>query len=160
MLLQDILKAKGSTIYWIAPDATLADAVRELVDDRIGALLVGEPDPGGGQRLLGIFSERDVLYAHAGRRGGAGVRDTPAGKCPWMDCKVADLMTSKLITASPEDSVEQIMGLMTTERIRHLPVLAEGRVVGIVSIGDIVKAQHDQLAVENRFMKDYIARPV
>ena len=77
-----------------------------------------------------------------------------------MECKVAELMTSNVITASPDDSVEQIMGLMTTKRIRHLPVLADDRVVGVVSIGDIVKAQHDSLAVENRFMKDYIARPV
>jgi CBS domain-containing protein len=160
MLLQDILKAKGSTVYWIAPDATLADAVRELVTHHVGALLVGQPDPAGGERLLGILSERDLLYAHAGQRGHIVAVPAPAGACPWMDCKVADLMTLKVVTASPADSVEQIMGLMTTRRIRHLPVLAEGRVVGIVSIGDIVKAQHDQLAVENRFMKDYIGRPV
>ncbi|MGO8691430.1 MAG: CBS domain-containing protein [Thermoguttaceae bacterium] len=159
MLLQDILKAKGSTVHWIGPQATLADAVRELVDHRLGALLVGVPEPNGGARLVGILSERDLLYAHAGKRGHLAA-GTAAGKCPWMDCKVADLMTSELITASPDDSVEQIMGLMTTKRIRHLPVLAEGRVVGIVSIGDIVKAQHDHLAVENRFMKDYIGRPL
>jgi CBS domain-containing protein len=159
MLLQDILNAKGSTVYWIAPQATLADAVRELVDHRVGALLVGEPDPAGGQRLVGILSERDLLYAHAGKRGHLDA-GAAAGKCPWMECKVADLMTSELITASPADSVEQIMALLTTKRIRHLPVLAEGRVVGIVSIGDIVKAQHAHLAVENRFMKDYIGRPL
>ncbi len=159
MLLQDILKAKGSTVYWIAPDATLADAVRELVDHHVGALLVGRRDAAGVEHLVGILSERDLLYAHAGQRGPAGGTKAPAGTCPWMDCKVADLMTADLITASPGDSVEQIMGLMTTKRIRHLPVLSGGRVAGIVSIGDIVKAQHDNLAVENRFMKDYISRP-
>ena len=73
-----------------------------------------------------------------------------------MAAKVAELMTSEVITVAPGDSVEQIMGLMTSRRIRHLPVVSEGRVVGIVSIGDIVKAQIDNLAVENRFMKDYI----
>jgi CBS domain-containing protein len=73
-----------------------------------------------------------------------------------MAAKVAELMTAEVITVAPGDSVEQIMGLMTSRRIRHLPVVSEGRVVGIVSIGDIVKAQIDNLAVENRFMKDYI----
>ncbi len=121
---------------------------------------MGEPDPAGGQRLVGILSERDLLYAHAGQRGSVCSGNSPAGKCPLMECKVANLMTANVITASPDDSVEQIMGLMTSKRIRHLPVLAEGRVVGIVSIGDIVKAQHDHLAVENRFMKDYIGRPL
>ncbi len=159
MLLQDILKAKGIAIFWIAPQATLADAVHELVTHHIGALLVGEPDPAGGLRLVGILSERDLLYAHAGQRGHLGP-GAAAGQCPWMDCKVAELMTSELIIASPADSVEQVMGLMTTKRIRHLPVLSDDRVVGIVSIGDIVKAQHDSLAVENRFMKDYIGRPL
>ena len=65
-------------------------------------------------------------------------------------------MTKELITASPGDSVEQIFGVITAKRIRHLPVLHDGRLVGIVSIGDLVKAQHDRLAMENRFMKDYI----
>ncbi len=66
-------------------------------------------------------------------------------------------MTSVLITASPDDEVETIMGLMTTRRVRHLPVLDDGQLIGIISIGDVVKSQHDSLALENRFMKDYIS---
>ena len=65
-------------------------------------------------------------------------------------------MTTTLITATPEDTVEQVLGLMTVKRIRHVPVLAEARLLGIISIGDLVKAHTDQLAVENRFLKDYI----
>jgi CBS domain-containing protein len=156
MLLQDILKAKGSTVFSIRPDQTVADAVRDLVQHHVGALLVCETAPSGCDHLLGIISERDLLYAHAGLHGPSGSVPAAAAACPWMARRVADLMTTELITASPGDSVEQIMGLMTCKRIRHLPVLAEGRVVGIVSIGDIVKAQLDHLAVENRFMKDYI----
>ena len=158
MLLQDILKTKGSVVYSIGPEATVADAVRELVARHVGALVVCQAEPGGGERLLGIISQRDLLYAHAGQHGPAGSAKPPAGAtgCPWMAAKVADLMTSEVITVAPGDSVEQIMGLMTSRRIRHLPVVSEGRVVGIVSIGDIVKAQIDNLAVENRFMKDYI----
>jgi CBS domain-containing protein len=69
---------------------------------------------------------------------------------------VADVMSTNLITGVPGDAIENVMGLMTTKRIRHLPVVAEGRLIGIISIGDVVKAQHDHLAMENRFMKDYI----
>jgi CBS domain-containing protein len=68
-------------------------------------------------------------------------------------------MTATLVTGLPDDEVEQVMGLMTTRRIRHLPVLAAGQLAGMISIGDVVKAQHDSLALENRFMKDYISNP-
>ena len=156
MLLQDILKVKGDAVYWIRPDATVSEAVQVLVEHNIGALLVCEADPAGKGQLRGIVSERDLLHAHAQPQGPASVKSSPSNKCPWMAAKVAELMTTEVITVSPGDSVEQIMDLMTTKRIRHLPVLSEGRLVGIVSIGDIVKAQHAQLAAENRFMKDYI----
>jgi CBS domain-containing protein len=65
-------------------------------------------------------------------------------------------MTAKVLTGSPHDSVEATMGLMTTNRVRHLPVLADGRLIGLVSIGDVVKSQHDHLALENQFMKNYL----
>ncbi|HUT12724.1 MAG TPA: CBS domain-containing protein [Thermoguttaceae bacterium] len=146
MILQDILSAKGTEVYTIAPDATLAEAAHTLVEHKVGALLVSRPDETGKQQLLGIFTERDLLYFCAAR------------ECTLSSVQVAEIMTTDLITGSPGDSVEQVMGLMTTKRIRHLPVLVEGRLSGIVSIGDIVKAQHDRLALENRFMKDYIQR--
>jgi len=143
MTLQDILLAKGGTVYTIAPEETLAEVVRRLVEHRIGSLLVCRQDRSE-NRLLGIITERDILYFCA------------RGRSTLSDTKVSDVMSRDLITGSPSDAVEQIMGLMTTKRIRHLPVLSEGRLVGMVSIGDVVKAQHDRLAMENRFMKDYI----
>jgi CBS domain-containing protein len=96
--------------------------------------------------VVGIITERDLLHAQVEDRG------------PFSLVKVGEVMTTTLITASPTDSVEQIMGLMTTNRVRHLPVLDQGRLVGIISIGDVVKAQLERLAMENRFLKDYIQR--
>jgi CBS domain-containing protein len=130
----------------IGADATLADAAQTLVEHKIGALLVSQSPEGGEAQPVGIITERDILYSCA------------ADNLPLATTRVAEIMTTELITGSPGDAVESVMGLMTSKRIRHLPVFAEGRLVGIVSIGDIVKAQHDRLAMENRFMKDYIQR--
>ena len=109
-----------------------------------------------------MFSERDLLHLHAEAKCAPDDAKTSAaslaGVCRLMDTKIVDVMTTEVITGSPGDTVEQIMGLMTNKRIRHLPVLSEGRLLGIVSIGDLVKAQLDDLAIENRFMKDYIRR--
>ena len=143
MTLQDILNAKGGAVITIRPEATLADVADRLVEHNIGSLLVRHS---GEDELLGIVTERDLLHSCA------------AGKCDLAAVSVTEVMTAKLITASPDDRVEEIMGLMTTRRIRHLPVLSEGKLAGLVSIGDLVKTQHDQLAMENRFMKDYIER--
>lgn len=143
MTLQDILAAKGSQVFTIEPEATLADVVRLLTQHNVGCLLVCRREAGE-EKPVGIITERDLLHAQA------------AGKGPLERVKVSEVMTTRLITAAPEDAVELVMGLMTTKRIRHLPVLSEGRLVGLVSIGDVVKAQHDLLAAENRFMKDYI----
>jgi len=95
---------------------------------------------------VGIISERDILHSCV------------AGSRPLAEVLVAEAMSTTLITGTPDDEVESVMGLMTTRRIRHLPVLSEGRLAGIISIGDVVKAQHDRLAMENRFMKDYIGK--
>ena len=145
MKLQDILNVKGSAVHSISPDASLEEVVRTLVERRIGSLVVCGPDAGEKATLLGIITERDILHACL------------PGKKPLAEAKVADAMSTELVTGSPDDEVEQVMGLMTTRRIRHLPVLAEGRLAGIISIGDVVKAQLDSLALENRFMKDYIS---
>lgn len=145
MKLQDILNVKGTTVRSISPDATLQDVVMSLIEHRIGSLVVCRPDDTGNEALAGIITDRDILYAGA------------TGKRPLDEVIVAEVMTTALITGTPDDEVETVMGIMTTRRIRHLPVVVGGRLVGIISIGDVVKAQHDQLAVENRFMKDYIA---
>lgn len=144
MTLNEILKAKGTTVYTIGPQATLEEIIQELARQNVGSLLVCERDPTAGEQLLGIVTERDIVHVCA------------AGKGSLAEIKVAEVMSTELITGSPDDSVEETMGLMTKRRIRHLPILSKGRLVGIVSIGDVVKAQHDRLAMENQFMKDYI----
>jgi CBS domain-containing protein len=148
MTLQDILHAKGSTVYSIEPHATLKQVVERLVEFGCGSLLVcaggvraGHDDAGG---LLGIITERDIVRACARRRGSID------------QLRVAEVMSSDVITGHPGDSVEDTMGLMTERRMRHLPIVEDGRLVGLVSIGDVVKAQHALLATENQFLKSYI----
>ena len=144
MTLLDILRVKGSSVLTIGPGATLQEATQEMVRHNVGSLVVCERDLEIGERLLGILSERDILRFSAAQRG------------PLSSARVADVMTTELVTGSPHDSVEAAMGLLTTRRIRHLPVLSSGRLVGIVSIGDVVKSQLGHLAMENQFMKHYI----
>jgi CBS domain-containing protein len=144
MKLQEILSVKGSAVHTISPDATLQEVVRCLVEHRIGSLVIRRVDARGNDELMGIITERDILHACV------------AGSKPLTEAKAVEAMSTMLVTGSPDDEVEAVMGLMTTRRIRHLPVLSEGRLAGIISIGDVVKAQHDRLAMENRFMKDYI----
>jgi CBS domain-containing protein len=144
MKLQEILSAKGSAVQSISPEATLQDVVQRLVENRIGSLVVCRADAAGKDELMGIITERDILHCCV------------AGSRPLAEVKVAEAMTTVLVTGAPDDELEQAMGLMTARRIRHLPVLCEGRLAGMISIGDVVKAQHDRLAMENRFMKDYI----
>ena len=143
MTLQDILSAKGGAVYTVRPEATLKEVVEKLVEHNVGALLVCH-EAEGSRQLRGIVTERDLLHAQA------------TGKGPLEKIGVAEIMTTHLITGSPSDAIDQVMGLMTSRRIRHLPVLDEGNLVGMVSIGDLVKAQLERLATENRFMKDYI----
>jgi CBS domain-containing protein len=144
MTLQDILSTKGSAVHTIPPGTMLDEVARTLVERRVGSLLVARQGPSGEQELMGIVTERDILY-HCAK-----------SNQPLAAVGVSMVMSSPLITASPGDNIDQAMGLMTDKRIRHLPVLEQGRLIGIISIGDLVKAQHDNLAMENRFMKDYI----
>jgi CBS domain-containing protein len=147
MRLHEILSVKGTAVHSIPPDATLQDVVRTLIEHRIGALIVLGPPADGKDVLLGIISERDILRA------------CMIGNRPLGEVRVAEVMTTALVTGTPDDEVESVMGLMTSRRIRHLPVLVEGCLAGIISIGDVVKAQHDRLIMENQFMQDYIGRP-
>jgi CBS domain-containing protein len=144
MTLSAILKAKGSSVFTISPDATVLEVIQQLVQHNVGSLIVCDPNLSESERLVGIITERDILHLCA------------SGKGRIPDQKVSEVMSRNLITGSPSDSVEHTMGLLTEKRIRHLPVVSERRLVGLVSIGDVVKAQHDRLAMENQFMKDYI----
>ena len=145
MLLQDILNRKGSDVRMIGPEATADDAVAELVRHNIGSLMVCQfADDGQPLVVLGIITERDILRAQA------------AHKAPLESLLVANVMTTDLVTAQPSDGVEQAIRLMTEHRVRHLPIVADGQLVGVVSIGDIIKAQFDALVAENFYMRSYI----
>lgn len=142
MSVGEILKAKGAEVETIQRDATVAEAVERLRDQSIGALVVS-PD---GQTVEGVLSERDVIRGLADHQDALG------------SMKVKDLMTKSVRTCSLEDTVEQVMLQMTEHRARHFPVLQEGRLVGIVSIGDVVKNRLDEVQLENRVLRDsYIA---
>ncbi len=144
MRLQDILAVKGTTVFTTSPEISLAEVVRQMVEHNVGSMLVCQRDLELGERLVGILTERDMLCCFA------------AGKCDLTQMKVAEVMSTRLITAKPTDSVTDLMGVMTTNRIRHVPIMSGERLVGMVSIGDLLKAQHDHLVVENQFMRDYI----
>jgi len=144
MTLKDILSAKGDAVEKITSDRPLDEVARRLIEKNVGSLIVYEADASGDERVLGIITERDITRVCA------------KGECSLCDLTVASIMTTDLVTGSLDDKVENVMGLMTERRFRHLPILSEGRLVGLISIGDLVKAQYDRLAMENRFMKDYI----
>ena len=139
MLLSEIISHKGSTVYTTSPNATLHDAICEMVRLGVGSLIVGR-----GRRIWGIITERDILRTLADRR------------TTQKAVRVVETMSSELVTASPEDSLESAMRVMTSRRVRHLPLFAEGKLCGIVSIGDVLMASHDQLALENDQMRGYI----
>jgi CBS domain-containing protein len=139
MKLKDILKAKGSTIFSIDPEKSVKDAIDLLVQYNVGSLMV--IDEG---RLVGIFSERDSLRLCA--------RDLDS----ILSTCIADVMTSDLIIGKLEDDVEDSMNVMTEKRIRHLPVLDNGYVVGLVSLGDLVKSQLAEKTVTIHYLRDYI----
>lgn len=120
--VRQLLEAKSSEVIAIGPDAPVIDAIRRMAERQIGALLVME-----GPRLVGILSERD--YARKVVLQGRSSKDTP----------VRDIMTAEVVTVAPGDSIEHCMQLVTDHRIRHLPVLDGGTVVGVLSIGDLVK---------------------
>jgi CBS domain-containing protein len=139
MTLQQILSAKGRKVHNISPEKTLQDVVNMLVDCNCGSLVVCE-----GERMVGIITERDILRACAEK------------SRPLDSIQVEAKMTRDVVTCTPDCDVETIMGLMTRHRVRHMPLLEDGRLVGLISIGDIVKAQHDELCLENHYLKSYI----
>ncbi len=139
MTIRAILRSKGDQVLSIRSEATVADAVALLAEKRIGALPV--IDDG---KVAGIFSERDVLYGLS--REGAGI----------LSQKVADVMISPAITVEPDSPVLTALSMMTRRRIRHLPVVESGSVVGFVSIGALVKYRIDKIEAEAAAMRDYI----
>jgi CBS domain-containing protein len=125
--VQELLRRKGGTIYWIGPDEPVFEAISQMADHSIGAILVMKDE-----ELVGILSERD--YARKVVLLGRSSSETPV----WQ------VMTAPVTTVRPSDTVDDCMRVMTDQRIRHLPVVAAGRVVGLVSIGDLVKSVIDE----------------
>ncbi|HEX2043833.1 MAG TPA: CBS domain-containing protein [Acidimicrobiales bacterium] len=138
MSVAAILKAKGTDVQTIEGDASVADAVERLRDETIGALVVSSD----GQAIDGVFSERDVI---------TGLADHGEA---LLSMKVRDLMSTSVATCSPEDGVEKVMLEMTELRARHFPVVDAGRLVGIVSIGDVVKNRLDEVQLEKNVLRD------
>ena len=139
MTVRSILDSKGHQVLSVEPDAKLAAAVKILGERKIGAVLVMSEG-----RIEGILSERDIVRALSER--GAGV----------LDESVNEVMTRKVVSCRESDTVAGIMEMMTLGKFRHLPVVEEGRVVGLISIGDIVKRRVQEYETEQEALRDYI----
>ncbi len=140
MTVKAILARKGSDVLTAEPTASLADAVKLLNTRRIGALVVTGPD----RRIIGILSERDIVRTVAEKGEGA------------LAGSVADAMTRKVVTCTMSDTVAELMERMTEGKFRHVPVLEQGRLAGIVSIGDVVKSRLHEMEQETDALRDYI----
>jgi CBS domain-containing protein len=141
MQAKDILQIKGGDVFKVARGATLNDAIARLVEHKVGALLVTGPD----DEPCGIISERDIVRVLAG---------APTG---FREHKVEEAMTADLITCSPQDSVDTLLDRMTDSRIRHLPVMENGELRGLLSIGDVVKHRIREVREEAEALKSYIS---
>ncbi|UCC79581.1 MAG: CBS domain-containing protein [Candidatus Zixiibacteriota bacterium] len=139
MKARDIIAKKGSTVYTGSPSFTVKEALDIMIKNKVGALVILDDT----QHPIGIITEKDVLFL-------ASKHDN------WRHLAVSENMTTKLIIGIPDDDVEYIMSLMTLNRFRHIPVLDDGKLAGIISIGDIVKAQLKDVKAENRYLSDYI----
>jgi CBS domain-containing protein len=140
--IRDILRRKGEDVYSVGPLATVIEAVNAMNDHHVGSVLVCE-----GGYPVGVFSERDVL-----------VRVVAAHRDPRQTL-VRDVMTTRLYTASPDDTLLEVMRLMTDRRCRHVPVMEGETLIGLVSIGDLTKATHHNLRQEVRELSSYIGGP-
>jgi len=139
MNVSQILRGKGAEVVTIGGAAGVGELARVITERRVGAAVVVEEG-----KMVGIVSERDV------------VRGLAAHGVGLSSMRVADLMTREVVSCRPEDEVQPLMATMTARRIRHLPVLIDGRLVGIVSIGDLVKSRLDEVDSEASALREYI----
>ena len=140
MTVKAILSVKGTEVLTIEPTTNLAAAAKLLAERKIGALVVTGPD----QRVVGIVSERDIVQELAAHG--------PAA----LDLALTEVMTRKVTTCSASDTISSVMERMTAGKFRHLPVLEQGRLAGIVSIGDVVKHRRQEMEREQSALRDYI----
>jgi CBS domain-containing protein len=141
MLIADLLRHKGSAVVTITPADSVSTLLALLAEHKVGALVVVRNDG-----IVGIVSERDIVR-HLNDRGAA-----------VLEAPVSDLMTEEVLSAKPEDSIDDIGGLMTERRIRHMPVIANGKLAGIVTIGDVVAARIRQLEQDRGQLEHYITQ--
>lgn len=141
MRISDVLRNKGASVATITPETSVAGLLTELTVHNIGAMVVVSQDG-----VLGIVSERDV------------VRKLHEVGADLLRRPVSDIMTTLLATCSPDDSVDSLSVLMTTNRVRHVPVVVDGRLAGIVSIGDVVKTRMEELEREQQQLQAYITQ--
>ena len=140
MTVESILRIKGRDVVTTPQMATLHEAARKLREGRIGALVVSDD----GRTVIGIISERDIVHTMADK-----------GKTA-LDLPVKDAMTAKVITVAPSDRVDGLMRIMSERRIRHLPVVDDGALCGMISIGDVVKRRMDDVQREAEALRDFI----
>ena len=140
MTVKDILRTKGINVVTIQPDVTVRRAMQTMVTHHIGSLMVTD----GQGKVVGIITERDIL------------RECAARSEQVQTTTVQQVMTQDLIIGVPDDEVSYVMGIMTQNRIRHLPILNGEHLEGLISIGDVVKAQLEETEVENRYLREYI----
>jgi len=144
MRIADILRDKGPAVATVTEGTTVTALLADLAAHNIGSMVV--IGTGGQERIVGIVSERDVvrkLHEH-----GPGLLSRP----------VADVMSAVVVTCGPEDRVDDLAALMTHNRVRHVPVLVDGRLVGIVSIGDVVKHRMEEMAAQHQQLQAYITQ--
>ena len=142
MDIEAILSVKGHAVSTIRPEVPVAEAMRRMREERIGALVISEDD----RRIQGIISDRGILHAITER----GVE--------ILDARIDEIMAREVFTCSPRDRVGSIMRLMTDRRIRHIPVVnTDGRLHGLISIGDVVKQRLDEVQREAEAMREYIS---
>ena len=139
MQVRRILNRKGTAVATINPDESVNDVIAALEEHGIGSLVVLKAG-----EIVGIISERDI------------VRGLSAHGPALLNRRVAEVMTAEVMTCTPRDTIDHLMATMTEQRIRHLPVISDGHLAGIVSIGDIVKFRVDELEFENNRIHEYI----
>jgi CBS domain-containing protein len=140
MFVSDILASKGGLVYTVTPSTNVGQIARQLTTRRIGSVLVIDRL----DRVVGIVSERDIVQAAA------------THGWPALELEAAEIMTRNVLTCDPDDSIEQIMETMTSNRIRHLPVVQRGELMGVISIGDVVKARLAETSHETEALRAYI----
>jgi CBS domain-containing protein len=140
MKVRDLLKNKGLEVIAVDSDSTVDAAINKMIERNIGAILVMKDG-----EFVGVFTERDVLKCWVDK-----------GKISYDKVKISDVMSKDLIVIKPDDELDYVMTIMTNKRIRHLPVVDHGKIIGLVSIRDVVKFHVGNLEAEVHYLKDFI----